>query len=236
MIASACMSLAPDLRRNAPRAIVFDLDGTLCDSYQPITVALNAARAEFGLAPVSLAAVKRDVGRGLECLVEDHLGKQRVDAGVARFRATYAEVFQSGTIPLAGVPEVLQRLEECGTRMAVASNKPARFGQPIIELLGLADLIATVLGPTPEIPPKPHPAMLHAACTALGVAPEEALYVGDMPLDIASARAAGLPYLLVATGSASREELLAVGGDRVLDDLPALLTRIGQGDFLHPVG
>jgi 2-phosphoglycolate phosphatase len=211
MIASRVVSL--------PRAIVFDLDGTLCDSYAPITTSLNAARAAFGLPPVTLQQVKREVGRGLESLVEDHLGADRVADGVAIFRATYATVFLEGTKPLDGVPDVLQRLARRGIELAVASNKPARFGRPIIERLGLAQAVRIVLGPEPEVPPKPEPQMLLRACRELGVTPQQALYVGDMPLDIESARRAGLAYALVATGSADREELEACSNAPVLADL-----------------
>ncbi len=214
MIASRMLSI--------PRAIVFDLDGTLCDSYAPITTSLNAARAAFGLEPVTLQQVKREVGRGLESLVEDHLGPDHVAAGVDVFRATYATVFLAGTKPLAGVPDVPQALAQRGIRLAVASNKPARFGRPIVDKLGLEQAVKVVLGPEPDIPPKPEPPMLLRACRELGVRPEDTLYVGDMPLDVESATRAGLAYALVATGSAERRDLEACSTAPVFADLREL--------------
>ncbi len=204
------------------RAIVFDLDVTLVDSYAPITASLNAARASFGLPPVTVEQVRREVGHGLESLVELHLGPERVDEGVRAFRAAYEHLFADGTRPLRGVPEVPLDLARRGFRLAVASNKPARFGRRIVEQVGLGDAIPVVLGPDSGVPTKPDPAMLHLALDRLGVAPADAIYVGDMPLDVESARRAGLRYLLVPTGSATLAELELTPCARIVADLFAL--------------
>ncbi len=208
------------------RAIVFDLDGTLVDSYGPITASLNAARATRGLPPVDVAQVRREVGHGLESLVARHVGSEHVEHGVQAFREAYARLFASGTLPLPGVPEIPRRLHARGLRLAVASNKLARFGRPIVAQVGLADVIPVVLGPDCGVPTKPSPEMIHAALRELGVAPADALYVGDMPLDVESARCAGVRHFVVPTGSADRATLLATPGARVLDDLAAVEAQI----------
>lgn len=210
----------------ACRAVIFDLDGTLVDSYGPITLALNAARAAFGLQAVPEERVRRDVGHGLEQLLEDHLGAARVADGVRVFRATYEQVFAAGTTPLPGVPEIPRALALRGLRLAVASNKPARFGRRIVDQIGLAQEIPVVLGPDSGVPPKPAPPMLQLALRELGVAADEAVYVGDMPLDVETARQAGVRHLLVPTGSATLDELRATPGAHVVRDLAEVADRI----------
>ncbi len=204
------------------RALVFDLDGTLVDSYGPIATSLNAARAAFGKEPVTLEQVRRDVGHGLENLVAQHLGADNVAEGVRVFRATYEQVFAAGTRALDGVPAVPLDLARRGFRLAVASNKPARFGARIVAQVGLGEAVPLVLGPDLDVPPKPEPTMLRRALRGLGVTADEAIYVGDMPLDVLTAREAGVRHVLVPTGSASLRELLATPGAFVMSDLHEL--------------
>lgn len=210
-------------------AVIFDLDGTLVDSYAPIATSLNAARAAFGLPEVALDRVRREVGHGLESLIASHLGPGRVDEGVRIFRARYGEVFAAGTRALPGVPEVPLELARRGYRLAVASNKPARFGRRIVEQVGLGAAIRLVSGPDDGVPPKPEPAMIERLMAGLATVPAQVLYVGDMPLDIESARRAGIRCALVPTGSATREELVeaAAGtGAALLDGLAGLLDHL----------
>ena len=200
-------------------AVVFDLDGTLVDSYRPITASLNAARQAFGLAPLGVESVRRQVGHGLESLIESHLGPERIQEGVKIFRQRYAELCVKDTDPLPGVPEVLEDLAACGFRLGVASNKPARFLVPLLEAVGLGRIVPVAVGPAPHLPPKPDPAILLEALRQLGAEPARAAYGGDMPIDWDCAQAAGVRAYLVPTGSSSREELEALPGSVVAPDL-----------------
>ena len=200
-------------------AVVFDLDGTLVDSYRPIADSLNAARRAFDLDAVDLETVRRQVGHGLESLIEEHLGPERVEEGVRVFRRRYAEIAESQTEPLPGVPEVLEDLATCGLRLGVASNKPARFLFPLLASVGLGQIVKVAVGPSPELPPKPDPAILREALRQLDTPPERAAYVGDMPIDWETAQAAGVRAWLVPTGSSRREELEALPGSVVAPDL-----------------
>ncbi|MDH3284241.1 MAG: HAD-IA family hydrolase [Acidobacteriota bacterium] len=204
------------------RGVIFDLDGTLIDSFEPIATAVNAAREEVGMPPVPALAVRRHVGRGLEALIADLVSPRLVEQGVRRFRDTYARIFLEGTRTIDGAAEAVRELAGAGIRLAVASNKPARFSRPIVRQAGLESEIGIVLGPDDRIPAKPEPAMLNEARGRLGIPRSECVYVGDMPLDVESARRAGLDHLLVPTGSFTARELLDVPGTRVIPQLNCL--------------
>jgi len=205
--------------------VVFDLDGTLVDSYRAIASSLNHARAHHDLPPLTESEVRMRVGRGLESLIEELLGRERVEVGVRLFRSHYAKVYAEGTFLLPGVAETLELLRSRGLRLSVASNKPARFGRPILERFGLLGHMDTVQGPDVAGRTKPDPAMLTRCLQAMHSTPATTLYVGDMLLDVESAARADLPVVLVDGGSSGEQELRASGQIviRSLDELPRVL-------------
>jgi phosphoglycolate phosphatase len=217
----------PPLNPARVRGLIFDLDGTLVDSYVAITASLNHARAAWALPPMEACDVRRHVGRGLEALIADLVGADRVERGVRLFRERYAEVYAEGTIVLDHVGPALRTLEEGGLRLAVASNKPARFTRPILDALGLAGHFRSIEGPDLAGTTKPEPTMLRRSLAALQLVPAEAAYVGDMVLDVETAARAEVPVILVPGGSSLRDDLERTG-QTLLDsfgDLPALLLR-----------
>ncbi|HZT80101.1 MAG TPA: HAD-IA family hydrolase, partial [Gemmataceae bacterium] len=101
----------------------------------------------------------------------------------------------------------------------VCSNKNVEFTRALLDSLGVAPFFDVVLGPSDVPHPKPAPDMLREALRRLGVAPAEALYIGDMDVDVQTARAAGLPVWVVPTGSADRAALRAARPDRLIEGL-----------------
>jgi len=211
----------PPLDPATVRGLVFDLDGTLVDSYEAITASLNYARSEFDLPALSLSTVRERVGRGLESLVAELVGPRYVERAVPAFRRRYAEVFDGMTRALPGVVTTLERLHHAGYPMVVATNKPARFAEPILRGLGMLPFLRGVLGPDVSGVTKPDPGMLRQAFRLLDVPAAGAAYVGDMVLDVESAARAEVPVILVAGGSSSSAELRATG-QTVLPDLGSL--------------
>ncbi|MCP3979872.1 MAG: HAD family hydrolase [bacterium] len=207
------------------RGIVFDLDGTLVDSYRAIADSLNHARAAFELPALDAAEVRRSVGHGLESLIADLVGPDRVEAGVRQFRERYADVFSELTVALPGADDALRALAAAGIRLSVASNKPARFTRLILDELGWLSMFDSVHGPDTVGTTKPDPRMIHRCAAEMGLSPDETLYVGDMVLDVDSAGRAEVPVILVEGGSSPAGDLRATGR-RVLGslkDLPPLL-------------
>jgi phosphoglycolate phosphatase len=209
-----------------PRAVIFDFDGTLADSYDAITASVNHVRAANGLPALPEAEIKKHVGRGLEKLLADLLPGTDVDRNVAIYREHHVAVMRDHTRLMRGARAAVEALHRAGRRLAVCSNKKVAFTRTLLDHFGLAPFFDVVLGPEDVPQPKPAPDMLLAALRRLGAAPQEALYVGDMDVDVQTARAAGVPVWVVPTGSADRATLEAARPDRILnglEELPAAL-------------
>jgi phosphoglycolate phosphatase len=203
--------------------VVFDLDGTLIDGYDAIGDALGFAMEQFGEKPLPIGQVRTMVGHGIEVLLEEAVGRERVDEGVRLFRERYAQVAVAKTRLMPDVPEVLETLAARGNPMAVASNKPARFSLLILEACGVARHFLEIAGPGAGTPAKPDPAMLRRLMAAAGAEPAETVVVGDTEVDFEFGRAAGCRVVLVPGGSRSLAELKRVPADALLSrfaDLP----------------
>ena len=207
------------------RCILFDLDGTLLDSYEPITESLNAARAAFGLGAFTREEVVRMVGHGLEQLMAQALGQSNVAEGVRIFRERYQIVSLPKSRLLPGVEPTVKELSRRGYRMAVVTNKPAVFSRRILQHLSVSDLFPVLYGPD-LAPAKPNPEMIFRCLQDFTCEPREAVLVGDMLVDQETARNAGIPFFAVATGSESRENLLASRPQRLLDKFEDLLLHL----------
>ena len=209
------------------RGIIFDLDGTLVDGFAGIATGVNAARADHGLPALSIAEVTSHVGRGLDDLLASTLPPGAVGRGIEVFRRTYDRVCETESKPMPGAIQVLADLGARGFPLAVASNKLASFSRRILRALDLEAPLCAIHGPDTAGAPKPDPAMVRACLAAMRVIPHEAVYVGDMPLDVEAAERAGVGIVLLAGGAAPRSALEATGAT-VLDGLPHLATSLPQ--------
>lgn len=195
------------------------MDGTLADSYTAITASVNHLRTLHGMPPLEEAVVRAHVGRGLACLLTEVLPGTDLTRNQALFRDHHAKVIHAHTHLLPGAREAVVELKKAGYRIGVCTNKNVAFSHDLLDFLGLTPYLDVVLGPEDVPHLKPAPDMLLAALRRLGVAAGETLYVGDMAVDIQTARAAGVTVWVVPTGSADRATLVAAGPDRILDSL-----------------
>ncbi|WP_439621508.1 HAD family hydrolase [Gemmata sp.] len=212
------------------RAALFDFDGTLADSFTAITASTNHVRELYGLPPLAEAEVRVHVGFGLDDLLRNLVPVAPTDEAVAKYRVHHQTVIHSLTRLMPGVGEAVPELARRGYRMAVCSNKKVEFTRDLVAGLGLGAYFEAVLGPEDVGDrPKPDPAMLVEGLKRLSVAPHEAVYVGDMGIDVQTARAAGVPVWIILGGASGRDDVTKTDPDRilphfaeVLDHLPAV--------------
>src|SRR5581483_3891811 len=198
------------------RAVLFDLDGTLVDSYAALTDAVNFARRQHGYGDLH-ADIRTLVGEGIERLLERAF-EGNVPAGAAEtFENRYDEICCEQSRILADVEPTLAALEASGVAMAVCTNKPTAFSKKILEFLDLAPFFEDIVGPDIAGARKPQPQHVLRTLEATGCRPSEALFVGDMPIDVEAAHNSGIAAAVVATGSSSSTALKAARPDHYLN-------------------
>ena len=190
---------------NSPRAVIFDLDGTLVDSSGEIATALDRTFDDLNLPRLPKPQVEALIGRGVRSLVERALARVApeappLDEAVERFEAHYAQTVGTGARLFPGVLAGMRRLREAGYPLSVVTNKPRFFTLQLLERLGIAEMLDAVVAGDDGIPRKPLGDMLVAACSRMGTSPAESLMLGDSDNDVAAARAAGCPVWCVPYG------------------------------------
>ena len=215
-------------------AVAFDLDGTLLDTVHDLTAAVNLLLGELGLAPLPVDAVRTMVGKGVADLLAKALTRARGapphDGEVAdllpRYGQGYATILGRQTRLFPGVMAGLNRMREAGFALAVITNKATRFVRPHLAHAGIAEYFDTVVGGDDAVAKKPDAAPLLLAATRLGVAPARMLMVGDSINDVAAARAAGSPVLVVPYGYNEGSPVQTLAADGIVDSLDAIADRI----------
>ena len=206
------------------RAVLFDLDGTLVDSYTALADAVNFARREHGLHELSAARIRDFVGDGLEKMLQRAFECDDVPRGArAAFENRYDEICCEKSKVLDDVEETIASLHELGVAMAVCTNKPTSFSKKILDFLELSPFFRAIVGPDLAGARKPDAQhVLHTLATTECSA-DEALFVGDMPIDVHAARNSGVAVAVVPTGSSTAEALRASGPDHYLERFSELL-------------
>ena len=192
------------------KLIIFDLDGTLIDSLDDLTAAVNQMLAAFGRPAVGRAEVRAMVGKGARNLVEQALpgaSAGEIDQGLELFLRYNEEHIADRTVAYAGVRETLAALAERGLTMTVISNKHERLCRRILSCLGLDGWFAGVYGADslPAMKPSPQP-LLHVM-DRFGRTPEQTVIVGDSINDVAAGRGAGVVTVGCGYGYGTAAEL-----------------------------
>ena len=201
--------------------IVFDLDGTLVDTAPDLVRALNVCMQGSGVDPISTDAVRTLVGQGARALIERAFafGKikpktEDVDARLVHFLADYSANIAEVSAVFDGAIESMNALKDAGARLSICTNKPEMLTHKLLDAFALKPYFDAVVCPENVNAKKPDAEHVLAAITPNS--PDKALMVGDSIADLGSARAAGIPAILMSHGY-SIPPASELGADRVLD-------------------
>jgi phosphoglycolate phosphatase len=217
--------------------IVFDLDGTLVDTAPDLVAATNHVLADLGLPGISEHALRPLIGHGARFMVEHAIGP---DAGklseherkrlLDLFLDYYARNIAVGSRPFEGAVAALERFRGAGAKLAVCTNKTERISRALLEALGMSGLFSAVAGRDTFPVFKPHPDHLLGTIRLAGGDSERAVMVGDSRIDIAAAKAAGVPVVAVTFGYTDTP-VRELSPDRVIDHYdelePAIVALLG---------
>ena len=196
--------------------IIFDLDGTLLDTLEDLTDAVNYALKFCDMPLRTIEEVRCFVGNGVRNLmlraVPQGEANPRFEEAFYFFKEYYGEHCNDKTRPYDGVMELMKTLKDQGYALGIVSNK---IDSAVKELNGryFADLIEVAIGEREGVQRKPAPDTVLTALQELGKNKENAIYVGDSEVDIATARNVGIPCISVLWGFRDQEFLIAQGAD-----------------------
>ena len=213
--------------------ILFDLDGTLINSGPDLALAVNHMLQILNRETFSEDIIDGWVGNGAQMLVQRALSGQReidenLDADLCSdaldiFLTFYEQNLCVSTVTYSNVPATLTRLKEAGYRLAIVTNKPFAFVEPILESLTLSGLFELILGGDSLDKKKPDPLPLLHVCEKMNVSIDQCLMVGDSKNDILAANAAGMQSVGVTYGYNYGEDIGVHNPTVRIDDFSKLL-------------
>jgi phosphoglycolate phosphatase len=210
----------------APRAILFDLDGTLADTAPDLAAAVNWLRTERGLEPTPYSILRPTASAGARGMIGAAFGLAPGDDGYEELRLAWFDRYQSAmavhSTLFDGIAGLLDGIAAAGMQWGIVTNKPARFTDPLIPQIGLSHAGCIVSGDTTGFA-KPHPAPLLEGARRLGIAPEHCWYVGDDQRDVEAGRAAGMITVACAWGYCGAIDPATWGAHFLLDTPTELL-------------
>ena len=213
--------------------LIFDLDGTLINTIDDLGQACNHALSACGFPTHKIEDYPRLVGNGINKLIERALPEEhRNEATVLRLREHFVPFYDQHncdlTRPYDGIPELLQTLKAAGHTLAVASNKYQAATEKIVAHY-FPNTFDVVLGEREGIPRKPDPQIVWDIIHRLSPLTSNLspiYYIGDSLVDATTARAANLPFVACTWGFCTKEQLLTVTPDHMVNHPHEILTLI----------
>lgn len=198
------------------------------DAYLPVWQSVNFAMAQMGFPPQTHETIKRSVGWGEEHLIRSFVGEEALQKTLKIYRRHHALALPRAVKLLPGAKNVLKFLKGRGYQLAVASNRSRRFSLIAMQALHMDHFINFLICRDEVKRGKPYPDMFRRILKQFSLRSNQALYVGDMTIDIEAGRRAGIRTVVVLTGSSLRREMQALNPAKIirrLSQLPAVIEK-----------
>lgn len=213
------------------KAAIFDLDGTLVDTIEDLSISVNEMLKEHDLPQHTVDEYKMFFGNGSKKAIERSLPKEKADdatflqGAIKRYQQIY-EHHRNHTKPFDGIIEALQELKSYGIPLGVCTNKHQQAADEIVGGMFPKGMFSEVLGDRPGWPVKPDPMKVLLMAKKYGVKPREVAYFGDTSVDMDTAVNAGFLPVGVLWGFREKAELLEHGAEIILQKPEEILTKV----------
>ncbi len=211
------------------KAVVFDMDGTILDSLDDLKNSINRALRENGLPERSREDVRAFLGKGMVYLTHKCVPEGTDEETETKVLNAHKEYYPLHcaelTKPYPGIPELLAYLKDAGIKTAVVSNKTDENVKRLAEKY-FDGLFTVTVGAREGIPRKPARDLIDIALNELQVSEEEAVYIGDSDIDVATAKSSDLDMITVLWGFRDKPQLIEAGADcfaENIDELRAII-------------
>lgn len=205
------------------KLIIFDLDGTLVDAYQPIIKSFNYTMRKLDYALQDALTIRRAVGWGDENLLKPFIKIKDLKRALSIYRRHHKGALLCGSRLFPRAHRLLSVLKNKGYKLAVASNRPSRFSAILIRHLKVKKHFDCVLCADKLKHIKPHPEIINKIMQRFALRPEQAIYVGDMAIDAQAGRRAKVKTIIVTTGSSTKREIKKEKPYRIVEKITGLL-------------
>ena len=201
-------------RSSAITTIVFDMDGTVLNTLEDLTVSMNYVLSKFGMPEHKLEEYRlffgNGVGEALRLSLPEGTSEDIIDEMLPVFKEHYDEHCLDKTGPYDGILDVMRELKLRGYKTAIVSNKIDSAVKELHQRF-FGDSVDIAIGEQPGINRKPAPDMVNLALKELGSSKEESVYIGDSEVDFMTAENSGLPCISVLWGFRDKDYLIEQG-------------------------
>ncbi len=214
--------------------VLFDLDGTLCDTAPDVHDSVNMALEKMDLPPVSLDQTMKAIGPGPGIFSRIILGEKnldRYDEYIHIFRPIYHDRCLTKTRLFDGIDDLIDGLHDRSIKVGMVTNKPLPGTTIILKGLDRFDRFDTIICADMVEHPKPDPDMVYKACQKIGVLPEQTMLIGDTDNDILSANNAGAYSCLAGWGYSSEKDNLEMISDFRVEHPMQVLDIVDRSDI-----
>ncbi|MBU1043764.1 MAG: HAD family hydrolase [Candidatus Omnitrophica bacterium] len=189
------------------KLFIFDLDGTLVDAYQAISASLNFCRDKFGYEPVAFEVIKSNIGHGDKNFVAQFFPKNQVEKALSLYRTHHKGSLKKHAKLKPYAKAMLYNLKRRKKLLAIASNRPAAYTDIVVKALDIKKYFDFILCADQINSLKPKPKILFEVLKKLDVQIQDAVYAGDMDVDMDTAQRAKMDAIFVAGGSSTVQEV-----------------------------
>ena len=209
--------------------IVFDMDGTILDTLEDLKNSMNHTLRLYDMPERTLDEIRSFVGNGIRKLIERAVVSGTSDDQIEIIHKDFMKHYEvhcaDFTRPYNGVNDLIKELRNRGYKTAVVSNKAH---DAVLDLCDqyFPDLFDLAIGERPEIAKKPAPDMVNLALEQLGISRENAVYIGDSDVDVATARNSNLDMIAVDWGFRTREFLVEQGATTIISKPEEILALV----------